>query len=305
MNIEISYLIGPISGGIIGYFTNWLAIKMMFRPHQPKYLFGVKLPFTPGLIPKERGRIAEAVGNSISENLMNKEVLEKNLLSDDMLIKLGEAYDTFVAKQKVNTETLRSFLSHFISSQDLVKIQSDTGSELASQIHSRLADSNLGNMLAHAAVEHAISKMESSILGMAFNAELFLVFLQEPAENLLSKHINQIISNNSEEIITDLIGQESDKLLDTQVCELLKGHDEQLTQLRQILLDGYRQVISVHLPKILSTIDISRIIRERINEMNVEESEHIILSVMNKELCAIVWLGALLGCVIGAISSLF
>ena len=82
MNIELSYLIGPMSGLVIGAFTNWLAIKMMFRPHQPKYIFGMKLPFTPGLIPKERGRIAEAVATSISENLMNKEVLEKNANKD-------------------------------------------------------------------------------------------------------------------------------------------------------------------------------------------------------------------------------
>lgn len=305
MNIELSYLIGPLSGSIIGYFTNWLAIKMMFRPHKPKYVFGVKIPFTPGLIPKERGRIAEAVGSSISENLMNKEVLEKNLLSEDMISKIGEGYDTFVAKEKVNPESLRSFLGHFLSSDDLNKIQSDAGSELASQIHSRLADSNLGSMLAHAAVEHAISKMENSQLGFAFSAEQFLILLQEPAEHLLSKHINQIISNNSEEIISSLIGQESDKLLDTPVCQLLEGHDEQLAQLRHILLDGYRQVISVHLPQILSTIDISRIIRDRINEMDMEESERIILSVMNKELRAIVWLGALLGGIIGTINSFF
>jgi len=305
MNIELSYLIGPMSGLVIGAFTNWLAIKMMFRPHQPKYIFGMKLPFTPGLIPKERGRIAEAVATSISENLMNKEVLEKNLLSEDMLAKIGTEYDTFIARQKVNGETLRAFLSHYISSQDLEKIQSDAGGELASQIHSRLADSNLGNMLAHAAVEHAISKMENSLLGFAFNAEQFLILLQEPAEHLLSKHINQIISNNSEEIISNLIGQESNKLLDTPVCELLKGHDEQLVQLRHILIDGYKQVISVHLPKILSTIDISRIIRERINEMDMDESERIILSVMNKELRAIVWLGALLGAIIGTVNSLF
>lgn len=305
MNIELSYLIGPMSGLVIGAFTNWLAIKMMFRPHLPKYIFGMKLPFTPGLIPKERGRIADAVATSISENLMNKEVLEKNLLSEDMLTKIGTEYDTFVARQKVNGETLRAFLSHFISSQDLEKIQSDAGGELAAQIHSRLADSNLGTMLAHAAVEHAISKMENSLLGFAFNAEQFLILLQEPAEHLLSKHINQIISNNSEEIISNLIGQESNKLLDTPVCELLKGHDEQLDQLRHILLDGYRQVISVHLPKILSTIDISRIIRERINEMDMDESERIILNVMNKELRAIVWLGALLGAIIGTVNSLF
>ena len=304
MNIELTYLLGPVTGGIIGYFTNWLAIKMMFRPHQAKHIFGIKIPFTPGLIHKERGRIAEAIGTSISENLMNKEVLEKNLLSDDMLTKIGEGYDTFIAKQQVNTEKLRAFLSHFLSAEDLSRIQSDAGGELAAQIHGRLADSNLGTMLAHAAVEHAINKMENSLLGIAFNAEQFLIILKEPAEHLLSKQINQIIHNNSEEIVTNLIGQESDKLLDTRVCELLRGHDEQLAQFRSILLDGYRQVISVHLPKILPTIDISRIIRDRINEMDIEEGERIILDVMDKELRAIVWLGALLGCVIGTINSI-
>ena len=305
MNLELSYYLGPLTGSIIGYFTNWLAIKMMFRPHHAKYFFGIKIPFTPGLIPKERGRIAEAVGTSISENLMNKEVLEKNLLSEEMLTKIGEGYDTFIAKQRVNTETLRAFLCHFLSAEDLSKIQSDAGGELAVQIHSRLADSNLGTMLAHAAVEHAISKMENSLLGIAFNADQFLILLQEPAEHLLSKHINQIIHNNSKEIVTNLIGQESEKLLDTRVYELLRGHDEQLAQLRTVLLDGYRQVISIHLPKILSTIDISRIIRDRINEMDIEEGERIILDVMDKELRAIVWLGALLGGLIGAVNSFF
>lgn len=305
MEISLTWLLGPVTGAVIGYFTNWLAIKMMFRPHQPKHLFGMQLPFTPGLIPKERGRIAEAIGSSISENLMNKEVLEKNLLSEDMLTKIGNEYDTFISQQKVNGETLRNFLEHYISSKDLAQIQSDTIIDLAAQIHSRLADSNLGNMLAHAAVEHAIKKMENSLLGFAFNADQFLILLQEPAEHLLSKHINQIISNNLEDIVYGLIGQESDKLLDTRVCDLLKDHDEQLIQLRHILLDGYRQVISVHLPKILSTIEISRIIRERINEMDMDESERLILSVMSKELRAIVWLGALLGGIIGIVNSLF
>lgn len=52
MSVELSYLLGPLTGGIIGYFTNWLAIKMMFRPHKAKYIFGMKIPFTPGLMPK-------------------------------------------------------------------------------------------------------------------------------------------------------------------------------------------------------------------------------------------------------------
>ena len=137
MSVELSYLLGPLTGGIIGYFTNWLAIKMMFRPHKAKYIFGIKIPFTPGLMPKEKGRLAEAIGSSISENLMNREVLEKNLLSEDMLTKIAETYDRFIAKQKVNPETLRAFLGHVLSDEDLDKIQADAGRELAAQISCR------------------------------------------------------------------------------------------------------------------------------------------------------------------------
>lgn len=82
--IEMQYMLAPLIGGVIGYITNDIAIRMLFRPHRAKYLFGIHIPFTPGIIPKEKGRIAEAIGNAISENLMNKDVLERYLLSEDM-----------------------------------------------------------------------------------------------------------------------------------------------------------------------------------------------------------------------------
>lgn len=85
MNIEASYIIAPLLGGVIGYITNDIAIRMLFRPHKAKYIMGVHIPFTPGIIPKEKGRIADAIGGVISENLMNKDVLERYLLSDDMV----------------------------------------------------------------------------------------------------------------------------------------------------------------------------------------------------------------------------
>ena len=84
INMEASYIIAPLLGGVIGYITNDIAIRMLFRPHTAKYIFGIHIPFTPGIIPMEKGRIAEAVGGVISENLMNKEVLEKYLLSEAM-----------------------------------------------------------------------------------------------------------------------------------------------------------------------------------------------------------------------------
>ena len=60
----LKYLAGPVIGAIIGYFTNYLAVKMLFRPRTPKYLFGKQLPLTPGAIPKGKDRLAKAAGES-------------------------------------------------------------------------------------------------------------------------------------------------------------------------------------------------------------------------------------------------
>lgn len=81
MTLELSNLwplfIPPIAGAIIGYFTNDLAIKMLFRPYQPKYLGNKQLPFTPGLIPRNQERLAKRVSDTIMGSLLTPEELQK------------------------------------------------------------------------------------------------------------------------------------------------------------------------------------------------------------------------------------
>lgn len=81
MPIEISewwrIILPPVAGGVIGYFTNDLAIKMLFRPYQPRFLFGRRLPFTPGLIPRNQERLAKRVSDTIMNSLLTPEELQK------------------------------------------------------------------------------------------------------------------------------------------------------------------------------------------------------------------------------------
>ena len=91
------YIIGALIGAVIGYITNWLAIKMLFRPREAKYIFGIKLPFTPGLIPKEKSRIANKVGETVGTHLLNSDSLSKALKDDKIKAKFNE-----VAKEKIN-----------------------------------------------------------------------------------------------------------------------------------------------------------------------------------------------------------
>jgi uncharacterized membrane protein YheB (UPF0754 family) len=66
----------PVVGGVIGYFTNDLAIKMLFRPYRPIYIAGQKLPFTPGLIPSNQGRLAQRIADTIMGSLLTPEELQ-------------------------------------------------------------------------------------------------------------------------------------------------------------------------------------------------------------------------------------
>lgn len=78
MNI-LHLLLPPILGGIIALSTNWIAIKMLFRPHSEVRLFGIRLPFTPGLIPKERTRLARKLGEAIRLHLLTPDILASKL----------------------------------------------------------------------------------------------------------------------------------------------------------------------------------------------------------------------------------
>ncbi|HIK36640.1 MAG: DUF445 family protein [Geminocystis sp.] len=90
MPIDLAYwwrfLLPPLVGGIIGYFTNDLAINMLFRPYKPIYVFGRRLPFTPGLIPRNQERLAKKVADTILNSLLTPEELQhiaKRLLATE------------------------------------------------------------------------------------------------------------------------------------------------------------------------------------------------------------------------------
>ena len=69
-NLVIQFLIMVSVGTLIGWFTNYLAIKLLFRPYKEVNLLFFKIQ---GLIPKRRDEIAENIS----------EVVEKELISLD------------------------------------------------------------------------------------------------------------------------------------------------------------------------------------------------------------------------------
>lgn len=321
--IITSYIIAPLVGGVIGYVTNDIAIRMLFRPHTAKHIMEWRVPFTPGIIPKEKERIAEAVGTAISDNLMSEAVLEKYLLSDNMVNRVRTSIVDFIANQKTNSETVAQFLEHYLSYEEVAALADSVKEGLTRQMHDKISDPELGRQVAKAAMEYVADKINSNgaadilseigglVGGLGMAAKLlftgcvinkFLELLREPVERFLAKNVNEILQKNGDAIISNLVESETDKFLSRPVKDLLAGQNAKLADAVNTMVSIYKTIISDHLPKILESIDISTIVRERINEMDMDETEKLILQVMNKELRAIVWLGALLGMLMGCVN---
>lgn len=110
--------------GIVGYYTNYLAIKMLFQPKQGKVL-GWE-----GLVPKNKESIAFSLGESIQTNLLAPEILleyvyERNLVEKGTE-KLGVWLDELFQDEKVRgTITAK-----------IIRILQEKGPEILSMIFS-------------------------------------------------------------------------------------------------------------------------------------------------------------------------
>ncbi|HSO57782.1 MAG TPA: DUF445 family protein [Paenisporosarcina sp.] len=101
-----------VIGALIGGFTNHLAIKMLFRPHEAKYIGKWKVPFTPGLIPKRRDELAKQLGRTVVEHLLTPETFKRRFFSNDMRSKAELWIQGQLTKHLFESEmTLKQWLS--------------------------------------------------------------------------------------------------------------------------------------------------------------------------------------------------
>ena len=123
--IELSTLwpiiVPPIAGAIIGYFTNDIAIQMLFRPYKAIYLGKAQLPFTPGLIPRNQARLAKRVADTIMGSLLTPEELQR------------------LAKKLLHTERVESALTWLLNLA-LKQIRSDKEQKTAKILANILRD---------------------------------------------------------------------------------------------------------------------------------------------------------------------
>jgi len=91
-------LVRPVSiifiGALIGWVTNFLAVKMLFRPHHPVF-FGL----IQGLIPKRKNELAENIGEAIAKNLISPEDIRSRLSDKGLEAEIARLIDEVLERR--------------------------------------------------------------------------------------------------------------------------------------------------------------------------------------------------------------
>ena len=300
--MSLEFLVGPVVGAVIGGITNSIAIKMLFRPLNPVKIGNYTLPFTPGVIPKEKARIANKIGQVVSEELLNEEVLKAWLLKEEVYTQIEEAIERYMQEHATNEETLHDVLCETVGKERSMYYVCEIEEQITEKIYSKVVSMEIGKLIIDK-IQGAYKEGKfGSLLGpMSFFINDSLVDnIAQKIEPIISKYIEE----ESENIIRKAIEEESTELLNTTMQDLVEKIRQYDELIKKNVIKVYEKMVTNHLAQILKTLDIAKIVEERILSLDMIEIERIILSIMRKELNAIVWFGVLLGAIMGCITSL-
>ncbi|HBJ97821.1 MAG TPA: DUF445 domain-containing protein [Clostridiales bacterium] len=270
---------GPIIGAIIGYVTNYIAVKMLFRPYKQKRIGKLKIPFTPGIIPKRQPQIAKAVGKAVGENLFTEEDIKKSF-----------SVMEFNVKSLLKDYTFLDVLSKFDKDGTLCEKGVDY---VTDKLYEELKSADLGTIIAEQGEKVFLKKKASlGMMAMFIGDKL----ISNVADELKSK-TNEYIEENGREIIKAKVKDKFEKLKGENLSEICNNK-----LIEGLLNDFISKFLLNFIQKGVEKIDVSKVVEDKVNAMDVKELEKLCLSVMKKELNAVVDLGALIGFVLGIIN---
>lgn len=293
----MKYIIVPLIGALIGYVTNWIAVKMLFHPRRAVYLGSWKLPLTPGVIPKGQKRLARAIGQMIENQLLTKDVLYEQLTSQKVEEQLKNMCANALDQSKSSTETVKEMALSYVPEGNYQNAVFSLESNLTDFLYQKVLSLDIGQIIADQGMAAVKEKLADSILAMMIGDSVL-----EPFAEQIKKRIDEYVKEHAREYIFDMVKQESENLQNKTLGDGAAVLDEYQIPVEEIVVRIYRSLLDRHLDSIIKGLDFSGIVERKINAMAVEEVEELVLSIMKKELGTIVNLGALIGFLLGLIN---
>ena len=292
--MTLQNLAGPMIGAIIGYCTNYIAVKMLFYPRNEVKVCGHKVPFTPGAIPKGKPRLAKTVGHVVANTLLTEEDIKQRILSPET----EEAViDKVMAElsNKIYVEMGRVCKNY----EEYGALKENLSNAFTDQIMDSIGKVDLKNTIVNEAGRVIKEKVHGTMLAMFLSDEMLNSFIQP-----IGMELEAYIAENGKDFIQKEVNEKIMAFEQKSILDLCSEMNVEEGKIRDAIRSIYRSASEDAVSGVLKNVDISTMIEEKINDMKTEDLEKMVLTVMKKELDTIVNLGALIGFILGSLNTI-
>ena len=306
--VALNYASPPVVGAFIGYLTNMVAIKMLFRPLHPWRIFGIRVPFTPGVIPSKREDLAVNMGEMVGEHLLTSKEIGQALANEAfqthlyglieskgsalLLQDLGplpslipKGYQIYfdVAVKAVTYQAQEGIHTFVASSAFAAIVETAIDRQLDRLLATRLADifpgsereggyafieKNLARMLANPAMEQWIE-----------------TFVQQKVYGALrqEKALADILPESLQEFVVDIIEEQTPALLDKLAVVISEP------EIRDKIVKGVRAGVEHFIASmgpmagIIKTFLSMETVEKKVREYLVDKEDEIVVWLQNKD----------------------
>jgi len=215
MNINIEILVISVSvGAAIGYITNYIAIKMLFRPVKSVKIGKITV-FPQGIIPREKKALAKKIGEVVKDYILSEEEIKKIVTSKEV----RKEIEQFLNK-KID-EMLNKDIQEFLTKEEIAEKFAEIIENIIKEKFSMFASFVNKNMIKDLLLKLEIPLKINQIVPAErikeiFKKEIFEFLEKEVPKIFLKSHIDKIV----EEKVVSF----DEKTLENMLFVLMKKH---------------------------------------------------------------------------------
>ena len=213
MNIEVLAISVGV-GASIGYITNYIAIKMLFRPYKPVKLGNLTI-FPQGIIPKEKEALAKKVGGVVKDYILSEEEIKKIVTSNEV----KEEIEKFLNEKIENLldKDIQEFITKEEMAEKFAEIIENVVKEKFSMFAGFVSKSMLKDILLRLEMPLKINQIISpEKVKEILKQEIFLFLENEVPKIFLKAHIDKIVEEK--------VASFDEKTLEEMLFALMKKH---------------------------------------------------------------------------------
>ena len=201
-------------GATIGYVTNYIAIKMLFRPYKPVKLGEITI-FPQGIIPREKATLAKKVGEVVKNYILSEEEIKKIITSKEVQEEIEKFLDEKI--ENLLDKDIQEFLTKEEIAEKFAEIIENVVKEKFSMFASFISKDMLKDLLLKLEMPLKLNQIVSpDMVKDILKKEIFEFLEREVPQIFLKAHIDKIVEEK--------VASFDEKTLEEMLFTLMKKH---------------------------------------------------------------------------------